>query len=263
MNNQIKLSELSLEQSTNMFPFNPILVGYIGSISHGTYEKDVTDDEDIMGVSIGNEEHYIGLNSFEHKRTQEGKWDVIVYELKKYIQLLLKSNPNVLCLLWLPEKYRIFTNKEGRELINNRDIFVSKNIYHSFTGYAYGQLHRMTHFGENRFKTAYMGKKRKELVEKFGYDTKNASHLIRLLQQGIEFLNEGELYVERENASQLLEIKHGEWKLERVLEESKRLFDLAQVSYVQSKLPNKPDFKRADELCVKLIRSKLYENESK
>lgn len=263
MNTIIKLKGLSEKETFEMFPYHPILVGYVGSISHGTYEKDVTDDEDIMGVSIGNEEHYFGLNSFEHKRTQEGKWDVIVYELKKYINLLLKSNPNVLCLLWLPEKYRIFTSKEGRELIENRNLFVSKNIYHSFSGYAWGQFHKMTHFGENRFKTAYMGKKRKELVDKFGYDCKNGSHLIRLLEQGIEFLNEGELHVERENASKLLDIKHGEWKLEKVIKEAERLFELAQVAYVKSILPNKPDFKKANELCVKLIRSKLYENESK
>ena len=53
----------------------------------------------------------------------------------------------------------------------------------------------------------YMGEKRKRLVEKFGYDTKNASHLIRLLRMGMEFLVDGELHVEREDAKELLRIK--------------------------------------------------------
>jgi len=42
-----------------------------------------------------------------------------------------------------------------------------------------------------------MGKKRRELVMRVGYDSKNAAHLIRLLRMGIEFLTEGTMYVER------------------------------------------------------------------
>ena len=70
---------------------------------------------------------------------------------------------------------------------------------------------------ESMDSTGRMGAKRKELVEKFGYDTKNASHLIRLLKMGIEALTTGELLIERPDNNMLLEIKRGEWKLERVL----------------------------------------------
>jgi len=52
-----------------------------------------------------------------------------------------------------------------------------------------------------------MGAKRKSLVEKFGYDTKNAAHLILLLRMGIEFLSVGVLHVKRHDAQELLEIK--------------------------------------------------------
>lgn len=38
-----------------------------------------------------------------------------------------------------------------------------------------------------------MGEKRKQLVAKHGYDTKNASHLIRLLRMGMEFLTVEEI----------------------------------------------------------------------
>jgi len=61
-----------------------------------------------------------------------------------------------------------------------------------------------------------MGTKRKMLVEKYGYDCKNAAHLIRLLRMGVEFLKDGRLYVMREDAKQLIEIKRGEWTLEQV-----------------------------------------------
>lgn len=48
-----------------------------------------------------------------------------------------------------------------------------------------------------------MGKKRRELVIRVGYDSKKAVHLIRLLRMGIEFLTEGTMYVERADGPEL------------------------------------------------------------
>jgi hypothetical protein len=111
----------------------------------------------------------------------------------------------------------------------------------------------MTNF---RFE-GYMGEKRKKLVDKFGYDTKNASHLIRLLKMGIEFLTEGNLFVEREDAPQLISIKNGEWTLEQVKRESDKLFGLAQQAYINSKLKDKPDYEKAECLLMDIIRDYL------
>ena len=99
----------------------------------------------------------------------------------------------------------------------------------------------------------YMGQKRRELVRRFGYDAKNAAHLIRLLRMGIEFLTEGTLRVERADAAELLDIKRGDWTLEEVKSEAERLFQLAQEAYVRSSLPPEPDRERAERLCVEMI----------
>jgi len=104
-----------------------------------------------------------------------------------------------------------------------------------------------------------MGKKRKELVEKYGYDTKNAAHLIRLLRMGIEFLNDGQLQVIRQDAQQLLEIKRGEWTLDKVKAEAERLFISAETAFTLSKLPNKPDHDKINKLCIQLANSWLRE----
>ena len=85
-----------------------------------------------------------------------------VYEIRKYVKLLLKSNPNVLSLLWLPEHLYIYVSEIGQELINHRDLFLTKQAYHSYVGYSKGQLHRMTHIN-----TSDLGAKRKALVKKF------------------------------------------------------------------------------------------------
>jgi hypothetical protein len=109
-----------------------------------------------------------------------------------------------------------------------------------------GERHRF-------YSGGYMGEKRRELVRRFGYDAKNAAHLIRLLRMGIEFLTEGTLFVERADAVELLDIKRGNWTLEEVKSEAERLFQLAQEAYDRSSLPPEPDRERAERLCVEMI----------
>jgi len=95
-------------------------------------------------------------------------------------------------------------------------------------------------------------KKRKRLLEKFGYDTKNAAHLIRLMRMAIEFLQTGFLIVKRPDREELLEIKKGQWSLEQVKQEATVLFQKAKIAYEQSALPHKPDELAINELCVTL-----------
>ena len=237
-----------------------IIIGYRGSIAHGMYvpqsDPDSIDDKDIMAITIPDISYYYGLRNYGSRGTKEivrDEWDIVVYELRKYMSLLIKSNPNVLALLWMEETDYIIVSEEGKLLIDNRDLFVTRQAYHSFVGYAHGQAHRMTHMAFE----GYMGKKRKQLVEKFGYDTKNAAHLIRLLRMGIEYLVEGILYVKRQDATQLLEIKRGEWTLEQVQKESDRLFILAEEAYIRSSLPNKPDMDKVNNLCIEICQGRF------
>lgn len=70
---------------------------------------------------------------------------------------------------------------------------------------------------ENCAFKGYMGDKRKKLVEKYGYDTKNAAHLVRLLHMGIEYLNTGELQVKRtKDRDMLIAIKQGKYTLKAI-----------------------------------------------
>jgi len=234
-----------------------ILMGYRGSIAHGMYlpkeDPHSIDDKDVMAVIVPPIEYYFGLREWGSKGTREifhNEWDIVSYELRKMLRLLAKGNPNVLSLLWLPDNLYIKRTEWGDMMIDNRSLFATRSVYHSFSGYAHGQLHRMTHY---KFE-GYMGQKRKALVDKYGYDCKNAAHLIRLLRMGIEFLNEGTLYVTRQDAQQLLDIKKGEWTLEKVKEESDRLFRRAEEAYDHSKLPDKPDMEKVNRLSVDILR---------
>ena len=231
------------------------MLGYRGSITHGTYVpgKDSIDDKDVMGICVPPKEYYFGLKQFEQYEKFEGEWDVVVYSIKKYFNLLLKNNPNVMSLLWLPDRYYIKKIELGQRIIDNRDLFNSKQAYKSFCGYAYGQLHRMTHGA----KLGYMGEKRKALVERYGYDCKNAAHLIRLLKMGIEFLTTGELQVDRPEKHQLIEIKQGLWTLEKVQKQAEKLFEAMEYAYINSKLKAKPDYDKINKLLIDITEASV------
>ncbi len=235
-----------------------ILRGYRGSIAHGCYipysDPNSIDDKDVMAVCVPPLEYYFGLKGYGSrgrgtKEVKRDEWDIVIYEARKFIRLLQKGNPNVLMLLWLESNYYMKVTSAGQLLLDNRDLFVARHVYRSFTGYAYSQLHRMTHNACQ----GHMGAKRRTLIEKYGYDTKNASHLIRLLRMGIEFLRDGQLYVQRYDAAQLLEIKRGEWSLVHVQNEADRLFKLAEEVYLSCDLPEKPDHEKINVLATDVV----------
>jgi hypothetical protein len=152
MKEQITLEHLTEEQIGDLLPDGMILLGYRGSIAHDMFvprsDPDSIDDKDIMGVYVAPIEHYLGFGRTDVKERFIGEWDAVSYEVRKFIGLLLKSNPNVLSLLWLPERHLIYEHELGRYLRAQKHLFVTKKAYHSFTGYAYGQLKRMTHFNQ-------------------------------------------------------------------------------------------------------------------
>lgn len=248
------------KQATFSIKDHTILYGYRGSKAHNLYipsEEDMsTDDIDWMGIVIAPIDYYFGIYHFEGTEHWEGKDDVVIYELRKFIRLLLKANPNVLSFLW--NKPEMFTHCEpiAQELIDNRDLFSTKQAFKSFGGYSKSQLHKMFHQNYQ----GYMGDKRKKLVDKFGYDVKNASHLIRLLRMGIEFLSTGQLTVYRENDRQeLIDIKQGKWSAKKVEELGNDLFNRLQDACNASPLPKQPNYHKINNLLVGIMR-KYYAN---
>lgn len=257
----MNLKGLNADEQSRIVPPGTVLLAYRGSIAHGMYvpntDPNSIDDKDLMGVSIPDDRFYFGLGNFEQAEIKHNEWDSVVYEIRKFVRLLVQQNPNVMSLLWNEPKYYLIQDESGKVLIENRHLFVSRKAYHSFTGYAYGQLKKMTHLAFN----GYMGDKRKKLVEKYGYDTKNAAHLIRLLRMGIEFLNEGVLYVDRGakgDATQLLDIKRGEWTLEQVKAEADALFKRAESAYDNSRLPISVDTQKIDALLTDIVRGEIF-----
>jgi predicted nucleotidyltransferase len=242
---------------------NLILYGYRGSIAHNMYipsdDPLSIDDKDLMGVYIDTIDNYFGIPKTRNRGTKEityQEYDIVLYEIRKMFSLWYKNNPNALSLLWLQDNHYLKKTYYGDLLICNKHLFSSKKIYKAFVGYAHGQLKRMTAFK----KEGYMGEKRKSLIKKFGYDVKNAAHLIRILKMGIEFLATGELNVFRADASVLLEIKRGEWSLDQVKNEANRLFKVAEDALVHSHLQEKPNYQDIENLLIDILTINFKNN---
>jgi len=237
-----------------------ILLSYRGSIAHNLYqpsnEPNSIDDIDLMGICVPEVSYYFGLDKFAPRDTKEmfiDEWDIVCYELRKFVYLLMKGNPNVISMLYLKPEHYLVKHPAAELLIENRALFNSHEIYHSFIGYAKAQLYKTEHMA---FK-GYMGEKRKKLVEKFGYDTKNAGHLIRLMMMCNEWLVEKNFEVYRDFDRQfLLNIKNGIYSLDQIKEMAANLFTKGEALFKaqQKTIPETVDTKAVNELLLEMYK---------
>ena len=104
----------------------------------------------------------------------------------------------------------------------------------------------------------YMGAKRKALVDKFGFDAKNAAHSIRILSMGVEYLETGELKVRRTHDRQkIMDIKTGKWSLEEIKADADALFERMKIATASSPLPESIDYEAVNALVVDCMRKQL------
>jgi predicted nucleotidyltransferase len=239
----------------------PLLIGRRGSHAHGTYLPPSVptsiDDEDWFCVAYHFPAWYVGLQGYRNKEEQktvmEGRLDTVVYDIQKFFYLLLKGNPNVHAWLWAErEDYSHISEVWGERLLVDRGKFLSKQVLKHTGGYARGQIHRMTHIGDYH---GDMGEKRKRLVDKFGYDVKNASHCIRLLWMGKELANSGLLHVRLPNdiAKLCIEIKTGMYSLTDIKLMTNRMWDEFVAAEAATQLPDEPDREWANQLLTRII----------
>jgi hypothetical protein len=98
---------------------------------------------------------------------------------------------------------------------------------------------------------------RHELEAKFGYDTKHAMHLVRLLRMAKEMLASGAVIVERPDRDELLAIRDGAWSYEQLLEWTRRQNQELNAMEATSPLPREPDRLTVDAVCRQVVESLL------
>lgn len=116
-----------------------ILMGLGGSYAYGTNNEN--SDIDFRGITLNLPSDLLGLTQFE--QYEDAKTDTVIYAFNKIIRLLLECNPNTIELLGLDEEQYLIKTALGQELLDHKDLFLSKRAAKSFGGYAGAQLRRL------------------------------------------------------------------------------------------------------------------------
>lgn len=123
-----------------------LVFSLVGSRAYGIHMED--SDYDYSGIFLQSLDCYIKPSlykeyielsnypvSLELPEQAEGK----LYNIKRYIDLALKNNPNILELLWIKPEYK---KPAIKTLIDNRRLLISKRVRNTYSGYAYAQIQK-------------------------------------------------------------------------------------------------------------------------
>lgn len=185
---------------------------------------------------FGKQSHRFDQYQQHHVADEKNKkeYDFSIYSIVKYFDLCMSCNPNMIDSLFTPRNCVTYSSFISENIRTKRRMFLHKGAYHRYRGYAYQQLHKLNN------KNPDESSKRKDLIEKFGYDTKFAYHLIRILNQIEQIMMEGDLDLQRNNEMHK-SIRRGEWTKEEVLEwAANKEKDLDKL-YHSSTIPHGPD----------------------
>lgn len=222
--------------------------GITGSFAYGISGD--TSDTDVVGICIPPMEyvfpHTIGyINGFgpmppkfdnsqqHHIQLNDKEYDVAIYSIVRFFDLVAENNPNLIDVLFLPDRCITHIDNIGRLIRQNRKTFLTRHAFHKFIGYAYSQLKKMEAMNPKE--------SRKELIDKHGFDTKFGSHLVRLALECEQILIEHDLDLER-NSEILKSIRRGEWTMDQVKSWFKNKEEGLNKLYHESTLRNKPNW---------------------
>jgi predicted nucleotidyltransferase len=71
------------------------------------------------------------------------EWDLQIFNIVKFFELCRENNPNMLDSLFTPENCILHCTQIGRMVRDNRKLFLSKQVWKKFRGYAHSQLNKM------------------------------------------------------------------------------------------------------------------------
>lgn len=216
-----------------MKPDNIILEGITGSRAYGLDTE--TSDTDIKGVYVAPTQDILGLyNVKETVDHTEPDW--VYHEVGKFIELAMKGNPTILEMLFL-DGYLTLT-KFGKMLVDNRHHFLSNVIYKSYGGYALSQARKLNARGGT------YGSGRANRYEK------HTRHCFRLLHQGKELLETGDLTVRVTSQMREELFAIGEASPAEIIDRFE--WDFAEFDKIKSVLPDQPNKEAINKILLKI-----------
>lgn len=203
----------------------------VGSRAYGLDNEN--SDTDRRGIYLPPAELHWSLSGvpeqLENAENQECYW-----ELKKFIDLALRANPNVLECLYTPLIEH--ATPLAHELLAMRQAFLSRLAYQTFNGYVLSQFKKLE----------------QDLRAKGAIRWKHVMHMMRLLLSGITLLRDGELPVEvGAHRERLLAIREGQVAWDEVESWRHQLHQELDEAYRATALPPRPDYEAANAFLIR------------
>lgn len=114
-----------------------IFKAIVGSQAYGTNTPD--SDLDVKGVYI---QDPFDVSSFNYVPQTIPDKDTTYWEVRRFLELAMSSNPTVLELLFTPEDCILYEHPLFTMIKEKRDLFLSKECRNSFMGYAKQQIYK-------------------------------------------------------------------------------------------------------------------------
>lgn len=218
-----------------------VLMVETGSLVYGT-NLPGQGDIDLFGVAVMPPSDVLGMSPFKSMvwrtagvsaRSTDDDTDQAVHSLRKFLSLCAAGNPSIVQNLWTPREHILSTLEVAEVIRRRRHGFITKKAGYRFLGYMNRQRLRMIDSRRDEddpLKRAPRSN-RPELVDKYGYDTKFAMHMLRLGIQGHELLTRGRLTLPMaaNHREVLLSVRRGEWDYDALIELSHEVYgDLEQ-----------------------------------
>ncbi|TNE49730.1 MAG: hypothetical protein EP343_10690 [Deltaproteobacteria bacterium] len=135
-----------------------IFLTLFGSRAYGTSTP--ASDWDVRGVGIGPLTSYFGTRPWtqtqddsqaiqEHvfqqfpEAKEAGDLDCEIHNISKFVKLASDANPNIFDVLFADPNDWLFHTPVWEQLYNNRKLFLTMRVRHTYTGYAMSQLKRI------------------------------------------------------------------------------------------------------------------------
>ena len=237
------------------FPYEDAVIHVFagGSHQHGA-RLDDSGDTDVCGIYIPTKEDvlrnyvrgeaplksFVASTSDKDRRNKAGDADVTLHSLRRWAELAATGNPTVLSYLFMPCLIR----GAWRSIVEpQKHLFFARSHATAFIYYGRAQLYRIN--GERG-----SGKhgQRDPLIDTFGFDTKAAMHMIRMMYECIEFLTAETMTFPRPEVAILLEIRRGEWTKEQVEREYFRLEREVEILRESAAMPEYADLSQINRM---------------
>ena len=264
MSHVARLAKRDLINPPPWMTSNMCFEGMTGSVSYGCNESN-TSDIDMVGFCIppkyiifphtagfvmgfGNQPPTFEQFQAHHVEDKERgrNYDVTIYNIVKFFELCRQNNPNMIDSLFLPTRCITFHSEVYTRVRECRRWFLHKGCWHRFRGYAHQQMAKLTR-GAQRANS-----KRQETIDKFGFDTKFAYHIVRLILECEQILTTHDLRLDRDREV-YKSIRRGEWSIEKIKNWYDKKEQHLEDLYHKSDLQAYPDNEKLKTLLIECL----------